>query len=423
MAKTKELSKDVRDKIVDLHKAGMGYKTIAKQTQEYQDDYPEECPSGPAVLWPSSSSSWDWGHCCHGASSSPQRYHNFSVTPTHPHSITDTEYFDDRLKGTTSSNGTTPLTKDYNFASWMTLLAQLPLFTLANSFLYQRIKEKVRIAVNMVSILFLFLLTAIMVKVPMQPHSCFSITMVTIWFINSFGAVLQGSLFGLVGLLPPRYSTLFMSGQGLAGIFAALASLFSILSKADKASAALGYFITPCVATLLTLLSYLLLPHLWDQRSPVHDGASVLAVFKKIWQMALCVTCVLAVTLSVFPAVTVKVKSVYVNKEWDRYFLCVCCFIVFNVMDLIGRSVTSMVQWPSKRSGLFPVLVVSRVIFIPLIMLCKTDNRQYLPVLFSHDVAFVVIMTLFALSNGYFVCLCMSPHLFHSIILLSGAVV
>ncbi|CAB1333126.1 unnamed protein product, partial [Coregonus sp. 'balchen'] len=425
--------------------------------------------------------------------------------------IIATEYFDDRLKGTTSSNGTTPLTKDYNFASWMTLLAQLPLFTLANSFLYQRIKEKVRIAVNMVSILFLFLLTAIMVKVPMQPHSCFSITMVTIWFINSFGAVLQGSLFGLVGLLPPRYSTLFMSGQGLAGIFAALASLFSILSKADKASAALGYFITPCVATLLTLLSYLLLPHLVSGYSsgmtggqqPVHllllrilqrnvlircyvlfwgfarfyfeknkekialvngdlngfnnkpiitngdlDASGTkealfmmahlswqsskrylvlyptviqisiqILLFSntlfdtvvQIWQMALCVTCVLAVTLSVFPAVTVKVKSVYVNKEWDRYFLCVCCFIVFNVMDLIGRSVTSMVQWPSKRSGLFPVLVVSRVIFIPLIMLCKTDNRQYLPVLFSHDVAFVVIMTLFALSNGYFVCLCMSP--------------
>ncbi len=34
MAKTKELSKDVRDKIIDLHKAGMGYKTIAKQLGE-----------------------------------------------------------------------------------------------------------------------------------------------------------------------------------------------------------------------------------------------------------------------------------------------------------------------------------------------------------------------------------------------------
>lgn len=42
--------------------------------------------------------------------------------------------------------------------------------------------------------------------------------------------MLQGSLFGLVGLLPPRYLSLFMSGQGLAGIFAAMAMLLSIIS-------------------------------------------------------------------------------------------------------------------------------------------------------------------------------------------------
>ncbi len=34
MAKTKELSKDARDKIVDLQKAGMGYETITKQLGE-----------------------------------------------------------------------------------------------------------------------------------------------------------------------------------------------------------------------------------------------------------------------------------------------------------------------------------------------------------------------------------------------------
>jgi transposase len=34
MGKTRELSKDIRDKIVDLHKAGMGYKTISKQLGE-----------------------------------------------------------------------------------------------------------------------------------------------------------------------------------------------------------------------------------------------------------------------------------------------------------------------------------------------------------------------------------------------------
>ena len=34
MGKTKELSKDIRNKIVDLHKAGMGYKKISKQLGE-----------------------------------------------------------------------------------------------------------------------------------------------------------------------------------------------------------------------------------------------------------------------------------------------------------------------------------------------------------------------------------------------------
>ena len=34
MGKTKEWSKDIRDKIVDLHMAGMGYKKISKQLGE-----------------------------------------------------------------------------------------------------------------------------------------------------------------------------------------------------------------------------------------------------------------------------------------------------------------------------------------------------------------------------------------------------
>ncbi len=34
MGKTKELSKDTRDTIVNLHKAGMDYKTIGKQLGE-----------------------------------------------------------------------------------------------------------------------------------------------------------------------------------------------------------------------------------------------------------------------------------------------------------------------------------------------------------------------------------------------------
>ncbi|KAM9857200.1 equilibrative nucleoside transporter 2-like [Aulostomus maculatus] len=328
----------------------------------------------------------------------------------------------------------------------MALLSQLPLllFTLLNSFLHQWVGVRLRVTFSMVVIFLLFSLTAALVQVPMQPGTFFSVTMTTIWFINMFSAVLQGSLFGMVSQLPPRYSALFMSGQGLAGIFAALAMLLSIFSNADERLAALGYFITPCVATLGTLVCYLLLPHLEFARFYLNrsecDGeemakeplsssdkkvlnnngklssepaesperSSVLDVFRKIWMMALCVTCVFAVTLSVFPVITVRVQTVYKDvAAWDKVFICICCFLVFNAMDLLGRSAPTLVQWPAKDSRLFPAAVFSRLLFVPLMMMCNIPNSK-LPVLFRHDCAFAAIMALFSFSNGYLATLCMT---------------
>ncbi|XP_041790102.1 equilibrative nucleoside transporter 2-like [Chelmon rostratus] len=369
--------------------------------------------------------------------------------------MTASQYFNERLTVTNITSNVTSgaATKDYNYDSWMALLSQLPLllFTLLNSFLYQWVRVRLRVAFSLIGIFILFTLTAALVRVPMQPDTFFSVTMATIWFINTCSAVLQGSLFGVVGLFPPRYSTLFMSGQGLAGIFAAVAMLLSIFSNADKSSAAMGYFITPCVATLGTLLCYLLLPHLEfahfylnrsqsdkvetsqellsstdkkvlknnDKELEVkvtfiseagenQERSSVLAVFKKIWLMAACVTCVFAVTLSVFPVITVRVQTVYQdNAAWKKVFTCVCCFIVFNVMDLVGRSAPSLVQWPSKESVLFPAAVLSRLVFIPLLMTCNVENSRF-TILFGHDCAFVIIMALFSFSNGYLASLCMA---------------
>ncbi|XP_026071529.1 equilibrative nucleoside transporter 2 isoform X1 [Carassius auratus] len=395
--------------------------------------------------------------------------------------MTASMYFNNRLNTSEWSNGTITTRKEYYFDNWMTLLSQLPLllFTFLNSFLYDWISEKVRIAGSLVFILILFVLTAVLVKISMEEDRFFSVTMATVWFINSFGAVLQGSLFGLVGLLPQRYSAIFMSGQGLGGTFAALAMIFAIASEADSESAALGYFITPCVGTLVTLFSYMLLPKLefarfyLDRKSksyeletssrllPTGDSvppgdvegcektsdlsvgsvangnpnkgdssvieeegvrqafiplqsenkstqkSSILEVFKKIWLMAFCVTFVFTVTLSVFPAVIVDVKTVYGGK-WERYFIPIFCFLLFNVMDFTGRTVTILLKWPSKDSRLFPLLVVCRVVFVPLLMMCNVQERHYMPVLFSNDIVFATIMLFFSVSSGYFVCLSMT---------------
>lgn len=44
----------------------------------------------------------------------------------------------------------------------------------------------------------------------------------------AFGAILQGSLFGLGGMLPASYTTPIMSGQGLAGAFAAFSMICAL---------------------------------------------------------------------------------------------------------------------------------------------------------------------------------------------------
>lgn len=59
------------------------------------------------------------------------------------------------------------------------------------------------------------------------PQMCFS------FFHPSpaFGAILQSSLFGLAGILPASYTTPIMSGQGLAGTFAAFSMICALASK------------------------------------------------------------------------------------------------------------------------------------------------------------------------------------------------
>jgi len=246
-------------------------------------------------------------------------------------------------------------------------------------------------------------------------------------------------------LMPASYTTPIMSGQGLAGTFAAFSMICALASGSALQDSAFGYFITACVVVLMAIMSYLALPSMEffqyyteshgsrpsadeenkmdllkkespAEKRPVVDltedeakpSVSVVNIFKQIWVMALSVCFIFTVTIGIFPAVTVDVKSTIADGgAWDTYFIPVSCFLLFNVMDWVGRSLTAVCMWPNKDSIWLPVLVVLRVIFIPLFMLCNVQPRHYLPVLFSHDVWYIIFMIFFSFSNGYLASLCM----------------
>ncbi|XP_049592833.1 equilibrative nucleoside transporter 1 [Syngnathus scovelli] len=372
--------------------------------------------------------------------------------------MTATMYFTSRLKdppSELSANQTANRTLDggdtrnmleSKFNNVMTLCAMVPLllFTCINSFIHQRISQKLRITGSLTVILLVFLLTALLVKVDVEPLPFFTLTMIKIVFINSFGAVLQGSLFGLAGILPTSYTTPIMSGQGLAGTFAAFSMICALASGSALRDSAFGYFITACFVILIAIVAYLTLPKMEffqyymegnGSKSSTDDenrmdllkqenaekcpkmsvteddkkvGVSVLQIFRKIWVMALSVCFIFTITIGTFPAVTVDVKSTVANgSSWEMYFIPVSCFLLFNVMDWAGRSLTAVCMWPGKDSLWLPVLVGVRLVFVPLFMLCNVQPRHNLPVFFSHDAWYIVFMIFFSFSNGYLASLCM----------------
>uniref|UniRef100_A0A8C2AG30 Solute carrier family 29 member 1b n=1 Tax=Cyprinus carpio TaxID=7962 RepID=A0A8C2AG30_CYPCA len=202
---------------------------------------------------------------------------------------------------------------------------------------------------------------------------------------------------------------------------------------------AFGYFITACVVISLAIAAYALLPKLEffqyyqesQQNKPAEDEEnkmdllktderqkstggddkqtpSILVIFKKIWVMAFSVCFAFTITIGTFPAITVDVKSTIADGgQWELYFIPVSCFLLFNVFDWLGRSLTAVCMWPGKDSKLLPGLLVARVIFVPLFMLCNVKPRHNLPIYFSHDGWFIGFMILFAFSNGYLASLCM----------------
>ncbi|XP_061436661.1 equilibrative nucleoside transporter 1-like [Lethenteron reissneri] len=132
------------------------------------------------------------------------------------------------------------------------------------------------------------------------------------------------------------------------------------------------------------------------------------AIMKQIWMPAFSVCCVFWITFTLFPAITVRVDTVTDDSKWKTFFQPVFGFLAFGFSDFVGRSLTALYMWPKADSWWLPVLVVLRLVFVPLLLLCNIASRPLGITPFRHDAAFVIIMLLMGTSNGYLATLSMS---------------
>lgn len=354
--------------------------------------------------------------------------------------ITAYPYFKDKFSCPQSGNNTTGCYGfSDDFENYFSAFSMLPILLMSgvNIWLQSRVHYKYRMVVALVMMLVLFGVTTAFVGVNTSSwvDPFFAITLLTVILMNIASAIFQSSTFGFAGVLPAKYTSVVMSGQAFAGIFAAIASIVSIAAggNADHLSkgSVIGYFLVAVVIITLCLLSFPPLLRLKfvqyyiSQTSvktkkakqeaalrasinarAVDTSPPFLKIFSEIWLYAVSVLLVFTVTLTLFPAVLANIKSVSANPDssnWTSvYFSPIVCFLLFNVTDFVGRYITHWITIGSQRYVLF-ILCVLRLAFIPLFMFCNfhpAGGRHFF-VLFKSDAYPIFFTTLFGISNGY----------------------
>jgi len=133
--------------------------------------------------------------------------------------------------------------------------------------------------------------------------------------------------------------------------------------------------------------------------------ARVASTQKKVVLACISIAYIFVITLALFPALTARVQST--NDSLSTIVFVALHFFIFNMGDLIGRSLPSI----SPRLFLFrkikviAALCLLRTAFVPLLAYCNVSSSSHdSPSSFSlfGDPIFFSLMALLGLSNGLF---------------------
>ncbi|XP_071516610.1 equilibrative nucleoside transporter 1-like isoform X2 [Panulirus ornatus] len=284
-------------------------------------------------------------------------------------------------------------------------------FLIVNTAIVRRVSEGVRHLGSLALSLFVMCLVTIFTFLNSDSWQLtfFIITMIIVAIMNVCMAVFQGSSYGLAGLFPSLCMRSMASGQAIAGVFTSLARILSLLVGEEPVTSGLVFFSIADGFLLLTMAGYIYLTRT-GYYARVKSGlnpetrsycVSYSIVLKKVWLMGLTFAGTLFVTLMVYPAVLVYITSVFPESQWTEvYFQPTITFLLFNVGDWLGREAPRLVKWPGPHGPLLHVMGSARLVFVPLLMLCHGKDKTF-PTVFDHDAFYIVLLFLFAFTNGY----------------------
>jgi equilibrative nucleoside transporter 1/2/3 len=227
------------------------------------------------------------------------------------------------------------------------------------------------------------------------------------------GSIIGMATISTISIFPTKYLGAYLIGQGMSGIFTALLQILSLAISIGTLDSALVYFwvANGIIAFTLFLMTLVMqrnrfykynMENYKPREGKMLGFRQIVDIMKVIWPGPAIIFFYLVTTNTVHPAITSLVVSEGEgNGPWnDVYFVPVITFALYAILDYVGRTISLHLQ-PNIRPEWLVGFTAVRVIFIPLFLFCNAQPREHLSVVFGHDYQYIIIMTVFALTNGY----------------------
>ncbi|XP_077286819.1 equilibrative nucleoside transporter 1 [Arctopsyche grandis] len=339
--------------------------------------------------------------------------------------VTANDYWMYKFRDVTPHNGTISIGKtsfQAEFTSYLNIAASIPstICLIFNMFISHLIPLNIRIISSLSIITLFFALTTVLVQVDTDnwQDEFFIVTMITVVIINGAGAVFGGSLFGIAGKFESSYMAAVINGQALGGVIAAIAQILSLAFKVSATHSAFIYFMIGDFMIMFSLFSYIRISRVEYFKYYIYGSlndtgistnnrmtyVSSLNVLKKIWVYALSLGIVFVTTTSIYPGVTVLVESHHsgAGGDWNNvYFVPVVNYLIYNTGDYAGRVLAGFILKPRTKSWIVAAIAIARIAIVPLFMMCNAHPRSHLPVIINSDTQYILLMLIFAMTNGY----------------------
>lgn len=231
--------------------------------------------------------------------------------------------------------------------------------------------------------------------------------------ISAVGACLtQVAIIALVNVKGPIYANANVVGNAISGVLPSISMIIAVVTnKHAQSRSAEGakYFLTSVFVTLVALIFAEVTA--WHENQVLNDGFESqenslepvttqrrFVSFKHIWQplkfVESTIILVFSITLA-FPIFASFVDSHFVSR---KVFVPVI-FLVWNLGDLAGRVVCAWKFFVVGNQKLMVLYAVSRIVYIPLFMLCNAFGRNENGSIIT-DIFYIMLQFMFGFSNG-----------------------